>query len=101
MARRISDLEEVHQIKDQLVEKCATHQKRIKEAFDRKAKIDSFKLGTLFLNGIHSRRRKATMGSSMLCGLGLLSFLSRGTTLSCFKVWKKKQFLMTQLIGDF
>lgn len=42
MEKRISDLAEVHQIRDQLIERFAAHQKRIKEAFNRKAKIDSF-----------------------------------------------------------
>jgi len=39
----------VHQIIDQLVDRFAAHQKRIKEAFDKKAKIDSFQVGDLVL----------------------------------------------------
>jgi len=42
MAKRITDLAEVHQIIDQLVENSAAHQKKIKEAFDRRTKIDNF-----------------------------------------------------------
>ena len=49
MARRISDLAEVHQIRDQLIEKSATHEKRIKEAFGRKAKLENFQIGDLVL----------------------------------------------------
>jgi len=45
MARRISDLVEVHQIREQLIGKSAAHQKRIKEAFDRKVKTDNFQVG--------------------------------------------------------
>ena len=41
MAKRIIDLAEVHQIKEQLVEKAAAHYK-IKEAFDKKEKSDNF-----------------------------------------------------------
>lgn len=41
MERRMSDLAKVHQIKDQLIERYATHQRKIKEAFDRKAKMDN------------------------------------------------------------
>jgi hypothetical protein len=36
-------------IRDQLVEKSAAHQKRIKEAFDRKEKMDNFQVGDLVL----------------------------------------------------
>lgn len=42
VARRITDLAEVYQIIEQLIEKSAAHQKRIKETFDRRAKIDNF-----------------------------------------------------------
>lgn len=48
-AKRISDLAKVHQIRDPLIEKSATYQKRIKEAFDRKAKMDNFQVGDLVL----------------------------------------------------
>lgn len=50
MAKRISDLAEVHRIRDQLIERSATHQKRIKKAFNKKAKIESFQVGDLVLN---------------------------------------------------
>jgi len=36
LARRISNLAEVHQIIDQLIERSVVHQRKIKEAFDRK-----------------------------------------------------------------
>eukprot|EP00253_Pinus_taeda_P024213 PITA_24213 len=49
MAKRISDFAKVNQIRDQLVEKSVAHQKRIKEAFDRKEKMDSFQFGDLVL----------------------------------------------------
>jgi len=42
MAQRIIDLTEVHQIREQLAEKATTHQKEVKEAFDKGAKIDNF-----------------------------------------------------------
>jgi len=49
MAKRISDLAEVHEIREQLVEKSVAHQKKIKEAFDRRAKTDNFQVGDLVL----------------------------------------------------
>jgi len=42
MARRITDLVEVHHNREQLVEKFAAHQKKIKEVFDRRTKADNF-----------------------------------------------------------
>jgi len=42
MEKRITDLVEVHQNRDQLIEKSAAHQKRIKEAFDKKEKYGQF-----------------------------------------------------------
>ena len=45
MARRMSNLVELQQIIEQLVEKSRIHQKKIKETFDRKAKMDSFQVG--------------------------------------------------------
>ena len=42
MEKRINDLVEVHQIRDQLIEKSITHQKRIKEAFEKKENMDNF-----------------------------------------------------------
>ena len=53
MAKRITDLVEVHKIKDQLIERSAAHQKRVKEAFDRKAKMDNFQIGYWCSNGMH------------------------------------------------
>lgn len=44
MARRMSNLVEVHQISDQLIEKSVVHQKKIKEVFDKKEKMDSFQV---------------------------------------------------------
>jgi len=49
MARRMSDLVEVHQIRDQLIERSAIHQRKIKEAFDRKAKMDNIQVGNWVL----------------------------------------------------
>eukprot|EP00253_Pinus_taeda_P001548 PITA_01548 len=62
MAKRICDLAEVHQIRDQLVEKSAAHQKRIKEAFNRKAKIDNFQVGDLVLKWDAFKEKKGKHG---------------------------------------
>jgi len=62
MAKRITNLVEVHQIRDHLVVKSTTHQKRIKEAFDRKAKIDSFQVGDLVLKWDALKEKKGNHG---------------------------------------
>eukprot|EP00253_Pinus_taeda_P035287 PITA_35287 len=62
-AKRISDLAEVHQIRDQLIEKSATHQKRIKEAFDRKEKMDNFQVGDLVLKWDALKEKKGNHGN--------------------------------------
>lgn len=62
MARRISDLAEVHKIRDQLVERSAAHHKRIKEAFDRKAKMDDFQIGDLVLKWDALKEKKGNHG---------------------------------------
>jgi len=62
MARRVSDLVEVHQIRDQLIEKLIAHQKKIKEAFDKKEKIDNFQVGDLVLKWDALREKKDNHG---------------------------------------
>ena len=51
MARRITDLAELHHIREQLVVKAAAHQKKIKDVFDRKTKANNFQVGDLVLKG--------------------------------------------------
>eukprot|EP00253_Pinus_taeda_P034069 PITA_34069 len=63
MAKRISDLVEVHQIRDQLIEKSEAHQKRIKEAFDRKAKMENFQVGDLVLKWDVLKENKGIHGN--------------------------------------
>jgi len=62
MAKRISDLAEVHQIRDQLIEKSVAHQKRIKEAFNRKAKMNNFQIGDLVLKWDALKENKGNHG---------------------------------------
>jgi hypothetical protein len=45
MVRRMLDLVELQQVREQLVDKSEAHQKRIKDTFDRKAKVDDFQVG--------------------------------------------------------
>eukprot|EP00253_Pinus_taeda_P023296 PITA_23296 len=62
ITKRINDLAEVHQIRDQLIEKSAAHQKRIKEAFDRKEKMNNFQIGDLVLKWDALKEKKGNHG---------------------------------------
>eukprot|EP00253_Pinus_taeda_P033201 PITA_33201 len=44
MVTRMNNLVEIQQIREQLVEKSKAHQKKIKENFDRKEKVDNFQV---------------------------------------------------------
>eukprot|EP00253_Pinus_taeda_P021351 PITA_21351 len=62
MAKRIIDLAEVHQISEQLVERSVAHQKKIKEAFDRRTKADNFQVGDLVLRWDALNEKKGNHG---------------------------------------
>jgi len=62
MAKRIIDLAEVHQTREQLVEKDAAHQEKIKDAFDRKTKTDNFQVGDLVLKWDVLKEKKGNHG---------------------------------------
>lgn len=62
MEKRITDLAEVHQIREQLVEKSTAHQKKIKEVFDRRTKSDNFKVGDLVLKWDALKEKKGNHG---------------------------------------
>ena len=62
MAKRITDLAEVHRIREQLVEKAAAHQRKTKEAFEKKAKTDNFQVGDLVLKWDALKEKKGNHG---------------------------------------
>ena len=62
MAKRITDLVEVHQIREQMVEKSAAHQKKIKESFDKRTKSDNFQVGDLVLKWDALKEKKGNHG---------------------------------------
>ena len=49
MVRRMLDLVELQQAREQLVDRSKAHQKNIKKTFDRKAKVDNFQIGDCVL----------------------------------------------------
>lgn len=62
MEKRITDLVEVHQIREQLVERSVAHQQRIKEVFDRRTKTDNFQVGDLVLKWDALKEKKDNHG---------------------------------------
>ena len=62
MVRRMSNLVELQHIREQLVENSRIHQKKIKETFDRKAKMDSFQVGDWVLKWDALRQYKGNLG---------------------------------------
>jgi len=62
MARRMRNLVKLHQNREQLIEKSAMHQKKIKEAFDKKEKMDSFQVGDWVLKWDALKEKKGNHG---------------------------------------
>eukprot|EP00253_Pinus_taeda_P024811 PITA_24811 len=62
MARGMSDLVEVQKIREQLIEKLAMHQKKIKEVFDKKVKMDNFQVGDWVLKWDAFKEKKGNHG---------------------------------------
>lgn len=62
LANRITDLTELYQIREQLVEKSTTHQKKIKEVFDKKAKRNNLQVGDLVLKWDAFKEKKGNHG---------------------------------------
>ena len=62
MVRRMLDLVELQQVREQLVEKSEAHQKKIKSIFDKKAKVDNFQVGDQVLKWDAVRQDKGKRG---------------------------------------
>jgi len=62
MAKRITDLAEVHQIREKLVKKSAAHQKKIKEAFDKGTQTYNFQVGDMVLKWDELKEKKGNHG---------------------------------------
>ena len=62
MLIRMNNLVELHQIIEQLVERSKAYQKKIKETFDRKAKVDNFQVGGWVLKWDALKEKKGNHG---------------------------------------
>ena len=62
MVRRMLDLVELQQVREQVMEKSEAHQKRIKIIFDKRAKVDNFQVGDWVLKWDTVRQDKGKHG---------------------------------------
>jgi hypothetical protein len=62
LTRRIHNLVELQQDREQLLEKTELHQEKMKEVFDRKVKANTFKAGELVLKWDATRQEKGKHG---------------------------------------
>lgn len=62
MVGRITKLTELHQIREQLVERPTAHQRKVKEVFDKKAKTNNFQIGDLVLKWDALKEKKGHHG---------------------------------------
>ena len=62
MANRITDLTELYQIREQLIEKATAHQQKVKEAFDKKTKRNNFQVGDLVMKWDTFKENKGNHG---------------------------------------
>lgn len=75
MVRRMNNLFELQQIREQLVEKSTVHQKKIKEVFDMKEKVDNFQVGDWVLKWDALKEKKGNHGKfdSLWTGLFVIA----------------------------
>jgi hypothetical protein len=86
MIRRIQQLVEVHQTREQLVDKEYDHQLEIKQAFDKKVNKEDFQLGNLVIKWDAPRQYKSKHGKFEALWVGpfqILEVFSNNT----FKLW--------------
>ena len=62
MVRRMLDLVELLQVREQVVEKSEAHQRKIKSIFDKKEKVDNFEVGNWVVKWDVVRKDKGKHG---------------------------------------
>ena len=72
MMRRMMDLVELHQIREQVIGKSEAHQQRIKGMFDKRAKADNFQVRSWVLKWDAVKQDNGKHENLILCGLALL-----------------------------
>jgi hypothetical protein len=93
MIRRMHQLVEVQQTREQLFDKAQSHQQKIKEIFDKKVKKEYFQLGDLVLKWDAQRKYKGKHGKFEALWVGPFKILKfcKIILLSC-RIWKMLKF---------
>ena len=82
MVRRMNNLVELQQIREQLIEKSKAHQKKIKETFDKKEKVENFQVGDWVLKWDALKEKKGKHGNfdSLWTGLFVITEIQQNNT---------------------
>jgi hypothetical protein len=95
--RRIHQMVEVQQIREQVMDRAYSHQQKIKQAFDRKNKKKEFKQGDLVLKWDAPRQDKGKHSKFDALWLGPFKILEAySNNTYSYRIWKAKKFLMAQ-----
>jgi hypothetical protein len=98
--RRIHQMVEVQQIREQVLDRAYNHQQKIKQAFDRKKKRKNLSRVIWCSNGMHPGRKRENTVNLMPSGSGLSRSLKYfQTTLTGCRIWKAMKFLVAQSMG--
>jgi hypothetical protein len=92
MVRRILDLVELQQALEQLVDRSEAHQKKIKNTFDRKAKVDNFQVGDWVpkWDALRQDKGKHNKFDSLWTGPFMITQEQNNNT-SCCRIWEVKK----------
>ena len=98
----MSSLVELQQIREQLVEKSRINQKKIKETFDRKAKMDSFQVGDQVLKWDALKEKKGNHGKfdALQMGPFVIAQVQMNNTFILHNL-EGNVFFMAQSMGGF
>jgi hypothetical protein len=82
MVRRMLDLVELQQAREQLVDRSEAHQMQIKKMFDRKAKVENFQIGDWVLkwDSLRQDKGKHNKFNSLWTGPFLISQVQNNNT---------------------
>jgi hypothetical protein len=100
MLRRIHQMVEVQQTREQVLDRAYNRQQKIKQAFDRKNKKEEFGKMIWCSSGMHPDRKRASTVNLMPFGSGLSRSLKHFlTTLTGCRIWKAMKSSVAQLMG--
>jgi hypothetical protein len=98
--RRIHQMVEVQQIREQVLDRAYNHQQKIKQAFDRKNKRKNSSRVIWCSSGMHPDKKRENTVNLMPSGSGLSRSLKYfQITLTGCRIWKAMKFSVAQSMG--